>query len=582
MDAKTSSAIALMAEKRKKALALSDYRNFSKSYIKITNKKGQTVPLEQNYVQQQIHNKMVELRSKGIPPKIIVLKSRQMGVSTDTQGRMIYETCTKTNRNGFIVSQDDDSTSTIFQKAKYMFDNLPDDTKPLQKASNAKELIFDTPSYYKGPKTGLHSKIEIAVAGNARIGRSETRHYVHLSEFALWPGTGENSPDKQLSSIMQSVPDDLDTWVIIESTAKGINHFYELWNDAIKGENGFTPMFFPWMDDITYQIPLQEGDREKLLSTLTEYETYLYNDLKLPLERVKWWRETKKNKCNNDINQMRQENPTTAEEAFIFSGSPVFNSDKIRQRIEVLRQQPQPKRGQFYFEWNNPDIMDIPKKETIRWVDDKNGCIKMYDEVIKGVPYAIGGDTKGEGSDKFAGTVKNNNTGKRVATLHGQMDSKPYTAQMYCMGYYYNIALMGIEINFNTYPIELLTDWKYPKQYLREKTDVIGTQIQYKYGWKTDGNTRPLIIERMVTLIDENIENFVDIDTLQEALTFVKDKNGRPDAMSGKHDDLLLSDMICEGVSGQQTHIVEVVVEKKKSTLWMFNTQEEKGDLDIW
>jgi hypothetical protein len=447
-----------------------------------------------------------------------------------------------------------------------MFDNLPDDIKPLQKASNAKELIFDTPTYYKGDKTGLHSKIEIAVAGNARIGRSETRHYVHLSEYALWPGKDENSPDKQLSSIMQSVPDDVDTWVVIESTAHGMNEFYELCQGAIKGENGFVFMFFPWWVHEEYQTALTDSEKTNFINTLNEYEIWLYKELNLSLERIKWWRETKKNKCNNDINQMKQENPTTPEEAFIFSGTPVFNTEKIQQRIEVLRNNHY-KQGYFYFEWRDPDIMDIPLKDTIRFVEDKTGCIKIYEEPLKGYPYAIGGDTKGEGSDKFAGTVKNNHTGKRAATLHGQMESKPYTAQMFCLGYYYNIALIGIEMNFNTYPIELLTDWNYPRQYLREKVDTITKEIQKKFGWKTDGNTRPLIIERMITLIEENIDNFVDIPTLQEALTFVKDKNGRPDAMSGKHDDLLLSDMICEAVSDQQTHTVHEEQPKPKEKL---------------
>jgi hypothetical protein len=226
--------------------------------------------------------------------------------------------------------------------------------------------------------------------------------------------------------------------------------------------------------------------------------------------------------------------------------------------------------------------MNRPKIDTIRWVNDKTGFIKIYEDPEKGVPYAIGGDTKGEGSDLYAGTVKNNNTGQRVATLHGAMESKPYTAQMLCLGYYYNTALIGIEMNFNTYPIELLTDWAYPRQYLRETVDTITKEIQKKFDWKTDGNTRPLIIERQITLINENIENFMDIDTLQEHITFVKDKNGRPDAMSGKHDDLLLSDMICEAVSDQQSHLVKEQEQPKQKKLIDILKPENKRMGILW
>lgn len=128
---------------------------------------------------------------------------------------------------------------------------------------------------------------------------------------------------------------------------------------------------------------------------------------------------------------------------------------------------------------------------------------------------------------------------------------------MWALGMYYNTALIGIEANFNTYPIELLSDWKYPKQYMREKVDTITKEIKKQFGWRTDGNTRPLIIETEITTVDENIEHFFDIETLNEMLTFIKDKNGRYDAETGKHDDLLFSDMIADAISSQQTRVIE-------------------------
>jgi hypothetical protein len=123
---------------------------------------------------------------------------------------------------------------------------------------------------------------------------------------------------------------------------------------------------------------------------------------------------------------------------------------------------------------------------------------------------------------------------------------------MYCLGYHYNAALIGIEINFNTAPIEELQRLSYPHQYMRRKYDEITKKIETKYGWKTDGNTRPLIIDKEIDLVEENIELFTDIDTLQEMTTFVYDKDNRPDATSGKHDDLLISDMIANEIRPQQ------------------------------
>ena len=123
---------------------------------------------------------------------------------------------------------------------------------------------------------------------------------------------------------------------------------------------------------------------------------------------------------------------------------------------------------------------------------------------------------------------------------------------MYCLGIYYNQALASIEINFNTYPVIELKRLKYPHQYIREEYDSISKKMQEKFGWKTDRNTRPLIISEEQSIVKEHIELFTDIETIDEMLTFIYDENLRPDATEGKHDDLLFSDMIAQATRWQQ------------------------------
>lgn len=242
-------------------------------------------------------------------------------------------------------------------------------------------------------------------------------------------------------------------------------------------------------------------------------------------------------------------------------GSCIFNKEKIMQRKQyliALYNTHRPTRGDFLITWNNPDMMDYP----IAWVwqDNANGNILLYHQPEKGHPYTIGGDTKGEGSDWFSGTVRDNHSGQRCATLHMQgLQTKPYTAQIWALGMYYHQAMIAIEVNFNTYPVELLTDWHYPRQYMREKTDSISKEVKKQFGWRTDGNTRPLIIEREITEVEENIDNFWDIPTLDEMLSFVKNKDGKYDAEDGKHDDLLFSDMISVAAGTQQRRDVELM-----------------------
>ena len=65
-------------------------------------------------------------------------------------------------------------------------------------------------------------------------------------------------------------------------------------------------------------------------------------------------------------------------------------------------------------------------------------------------------------------------------------------------------------------------------------------------------------------MINNSIGLFTDIQTLQEAITFVYDDNGRPDAMEGRHDDLLFSDMIANEIRTQQRFTVETGKEKSR------------------
>ena len=536
--------------------ALKEDALFFEMYIKIVNKTGDTVPLQMNSVQHQIDQTIKDLREKGIPPRIIILKSRQMGVSTNEQARMLKECATKENRAGLIVAHREDATSNIFEKGKFMYDRLPSDVRPLKKASNAKELVFDKPTGYRGDKKGLNSKIKVQTAGSVGIGRGDTNHYVHLSEFAFWEGTDDSQPIKQLTGIMQSVPNTTDTLVIIESTANGYNDFKTLWDEAMAGSNGWTPLFYPWWVHEEYVKGFDsELQKKRFIQEMDEYETYLHDELNISLERIHWHRTAKKINCNNDLNQMKQENPSTAEEAFLMSGTPVFDNEKVMRRITFLRRKYREfpySEGYFKYSWNDPETKDFIVPTSIEWAPSKsNNFIRVYEKPKRNTPYVIGGDTKGEGKDFFAATVIDNSTGVRVASMQMQLaNSRPFTWQVYCLGMWYNEAMIAIEMNFNTAPIEELQRLRYRRQYQRRKYDDYTHSPTARYGWKTTGTTRPIIIDKEVEAISEDIELFNDIPTLDEMLTFVYDKNGRPDALSGKHDDLLISDMIANEVRG--------------------------------
>lgn len=539
-------------EAARRELAARNDRYFCKYYIKIIDKNKKQVPFVWNEVQQRIDDKVEALWAQGKPALIVVLKARQFGVSTYVQGKGICRACKRRNVNILLMAHREDSTEAIFEKAKYMHRNMPDGVRPMRKASNSQELIFDRPTGYRGAEEGLNSRIKMQTAGGAGVGISDTYDMVHASEYARYPG----KPKETLTSIMNAVPAVAGVLVIIESTAYGYNDFKDLWDDAVAGKNDWVPMFFPWHVFSEYAMPCGPGEAEAILGSLNEYEQKIRGLYNLTPEQIKWYRWTLANKCGGSVNKMRQENPSYPEEAFVFTGRPVFDNEAVQLRIEELRKiyrdpEKAPKIGKFTFE-RAPGTGRIVN-DTIRFVEDPNGWVKVYQAPLQGHPYTLGGDTKGEGHDYYTATAKDNSSGRRVATLKMQINtSKPYTEQIYCMGTWYKQALIGVEINFNTAPVEDLEDWGYPRQYIRQTYDKTGVELQKRHGWKTDSITRPLIIDRETEIVDGHPELFWDIETLQEMLTFRYDEDNRPDAMEGEHDDLLFSDMIAQEIGGQQ------------------------------
>ena len=113
-------------------------------------------------------------------------------------------------------------------------------------------------------------------------------------------------------------------------------------------------------------------------------------------------------------------------------------NDRITANIQPIKQ------GYFEFEYKDHQIQE----ETIKWVDDEEGYIKIYSEPKTGHPYVLGGDTAGEGSDWNIGFVIDNSTREDIAVLKVNFDEDLYARQMYCLGRMYNNSLMAIEPNF--------------------------------------------------------------------------------------------------------------------------------------
>lgn len=254
-------------------------------------------------------------------------------------------------------------------------------------------------------------------------------------------------------------------------------------------------------------------------------------------------------------------------------GKTIFNAEKVNARIAYIRNRKPLKQGYFEYIYKHEKIID----STIQWVDAEDGYIRIYEDVTPGYPYLAGGDTSGEGSDFFVGQVLNNVTGVQVATLRHAFDEGLYARQMYCLGKYYNEALLNIETNFSTYPVKELERLEYPNLFMRQVEDSITHKIQPKYGFQTTKVTRPLIIAELVEIVREHTELINDLDTLNEMLTFVRNEKGKPEAQTGAHDDCIMSLAIAFYTRPQQSMLVQEKPPEKLKGWWTRDELEDKG-----
>lgn len=528
----------------------------------IVNKEKETVPFFLNEVQLDfldILNKSKEDFKNGklLDLSFLILKGRQLGFTTFITAYQLACTITTRNFEGYTIADSSDNAESIFMnKAKFMYNNLPEKLKPTEKYNTKRQLIFE--------KINSSWGIDSATKD---MGRSRTINFLHASECAFWQ-YGIAVTQAGLGEALTK-----DSIKIYESTANGYNDFQKMWASGT-----CINCFYEWWRTKEYSLEFESEEIKQ------EFAYNINNKTEWIFTRLKWLKNVKRLKLNQlywyykkyekyiEKDMIKQEYPCTPDDAFLSSGRCVFDSEQIMARIEEIKEKRPIKTG--YFDYKYDDTKPSKEKiSNIEWVDDPNGYIKIYEDVQKGYPYVIGGDTAGDGSDNFTGQVVNNITGNQVAVLKHQFDEDVYTIQMYCLGKYFNNALLSVEVNYSTFPVKELERLGYDNQFIREAEDTYTKRKYNKYGFKTTMQTRPLIISIIIKWFKENINKINDLDTLEEAQRFIRNEKGRAEAEVGYHDDLIMGFAIC--IYSREQGSFEIEEEEKEEKVLPFALQDD-------
>lgn len=509
-----------------------DFPFYAKNCLKIRTKEGQIQPLILNKAQHILYAAIeAEKKEKGYV-RIIILKARQQGLSTVVGGYLYSNVSQNRARKAMVVTHHADSTRALFDMTKRYHDNAPAAVKPSTKYASRRELSFDK----------LDSSYIVATAGGESIGRSETLTDVHASEIAFWP-TSEAL--KNWNGLEQAVPATKGTNIFIESTANGVSGvFYDLWQGAVNGTNGFRPVFIPWFIDDGYKAPVNgplehTPEEEKLIS--------LFNltDEQLQFRRLKI--------AASSADLFKQEYPATAEEAFLTSGRPVFNPEVLSMRLQELKDREAPK----LFGLSNEKLEEVPRGE-----------MKMYLPHYPKETYYIGADVAMgvRGGDYSVAQVLDSKR-RQVAVWRGHIMPDAFAHVLKAMGTYYNMALIAPESNNHGILTcsTLAKDLSYPNVYMKTVVDTITEKESIVIGFSTNVKTKPMMIDELRASIRDGAITLYDKTTIQELLTYIVTTSGSMGAEKGCNDDcvtsLAIANLINEGAFTPVTATDEWYVE---------------------
>lgn len=514
----------------------------------LVDKKRETVPFFFNEVQSDF---ISQIEKYGTKRPFFILKGRQQGFTTVITAIQLAYAIVRKNFSGFTLADKDDNTKAIFvDKAKVMYNALPDVLKPHEKFNSVNEIFFDK----------LNSSWRIASA-TANVGRSRTLQFIHYSEVAFFRCG--------LADLQKSINEAAieDAFRVYETTANGFNEAKDLWDLG-----SCVNLFYEWWRTSEYT--------SENLDEISKADGWLSDRIDFLRKKgidegkIAWYA----GKYNSyiDKNAIKQEYPCTPEEAFVSSGNCVFDKEAISNYLTTFNV---PYRlGYFEYKKELIPILDengkIADYETeikdITFREDRNGYIRIVDEPYKEIsngverikPYVIGADTAGSGEDYFAAKVIDNTNGRCVATFHKQrIDEDLFAEQLYCLGMYYNEAFIAVEINYSRHPVRVLKNLGYTNMYVSKQ---LGTQADVRekeFGFVTSTASRPIIISHLVTVMREDITLETDRETLKEMTSFIKRDNGKSAAADGAHDDLVMASAIARFAATDYTN--EITVNKR-------------------
>ena len=422
----------------------------------------------------------------------IVLKARQMGMTTWVAGRFFLKTITAKGVLTVQVAQTRDAAEGIFRMVQRFWENLPDELRqgPLRRGrANVGQMSFPE----------LDSEFRILSAADPGAGRGLTIQNLHLSEVSRWPGNAGET----LAGLRAALSPGGE--MVIESTPNGAyGCFYEEWGRA--ATNGTVRHFFPWWKEDAYV--------GAAVTEFTEEEHALVQAHDLSPQQI-GFRRTLAARYHG---LRSQEFAEDAISCFRATGDCCFEVEAVETRLAAA-----------------------PQPVTIL----RGGALHVWLPAIAGRQYIVAVDTAGGGPDgDFAAVqVIERETGLQCAELQQRLGPLELARAAAALAREYGNAVVAVERN--NHGSAVLAHMDSTEHYANVYAMNGGA------GWLTTAGNKPAMIARMGALLVESPAIFSSRRLLEECRTFINMPGGRTGAANGAHDDCVMSMAIAQAVRAE-------------------------------
>ena len=452
----------------------------AEQWLRVRARNGAIMPLVANPVQRLFEERRGQTN--------IVLKARQLGLTTWNAARFFLKTITHPGTLTLQVAHTQEAAEEIFRIVHRFYDCLPEDLRegPLHVArANVRQIVFED----------IDSEYRVVTAGDRNAGRGLTVQNLHCSELARWPG----DPADILAGLRAALAPGAE--VVLESTPQGVGGcFYQEWQKA--PETGMVRHFFPWWMEPAYRADPVDP------RSLTEEESAWMQREGLDLAQIAYRRQLRA----NFRGLARQEFAEDPESCFLASGECVFELAAVEARLKVA---PAP-------------------SETRR-----NGELEIWLPPMPGKQYFVAVDPAGGGSegDYSAAQVLDKDSGAQCAEFAAHLGGLELARFIAALAAEYNHALLVVERNNHGSGILAMLEnvCRYPNLYRG------GGQPNGQLGWLTTSVTRPAALARLDAALVEAPHLFMSSRLLAECRSFVRQPDGSAAARPGTHDDRVLA-----------------------------------------